>query len=215
MTAEKPTRSTPTRWFAVRTVPGAQRMAARATGLPANREGESVVERNLRNEGIDVYMPSAWAMVRHQRTRKVIEKRFPMLVGYAFVHLPRLEFEKVRQVEGVMCFLRNGRDGGPMWFSEERDLWPLMKAEWESKTQYLAEKARKLEAAKTARRNQLNRQLGILLPKGRKRRVSMRCHAEQAINNLTPDLRERVLGIIGKLDQLEDHEGLAELDVAV
>jgi len=214
MTEQKLARS-PTRWFAVRTIPGSQRMASKIQGLPAGRDGETVIERNLRNEGIDVYMPAFWMIVRHQRTRKVIEKRFPMLVGYAFVHLPHLEFERVRQVEGVMCFLRSGRDGGPMWFSEQGDLWPLMRAEWERKTEYLVEKAARLEAAKAARRNQLNRQLGILLPKGRKRRVSMRYHAEQAIHNLTPDLRDKVLGIIQQLDQLEDHRGLAELDVAI
>jgi hypothetical protein len=43
----------------------------------------------------------------------------------------------------------------------------------------------------------------------------MRYHAEQAIHNLTPDLRNSVLGIIQQLEQLDDHEGLAELDVAV
>lgn len=215
MSREKPTHSSRTRWFAVRTVPGSQRMAPKGHGLPPSRQGESVIERNLRNRGIDVYMPSVWTMVRHQRTKKVTEKRFPMLVGYAFVHLPRLNFEDVRNVDGVMCFLRNGRDGGPMWFNEETDLWPLMKAELDDKTRYLEMKARKLEEAKTARRNQLNRQLGILLPKGRKRRVSMRYHAEKAIDNLQPDLRDKVLGIIQQLDQLDDHEGLAEMDLAV
>jgi hypothetical protein len=61
------------RWFAVRAVPGTQRMAKLINGMPEARQGESVIERNLRNEGIDVYMPSVRVMVRHQRTRRVIE----------------------------------------------------------------------------------------------------------------------------------------------
>ena len=178
------------------------------------RRGESVVERNLRNEGIDVFMPAFWTMVRHQRTNRVIEKRFPMLIGYAFVHLPRLEFERVRSVDGVMCFLRS-RDGGPLWFNETTDLWPLFKAEWEAKTEYLAEKQRKMEEAKFARRNQLNRQLGILLPKGRKRRVSMRYHAEKCIDSLAPERRAEVLGILAQLDGLDNHDGVAMYDVAI
>lgn len=55
-------------WYAVRAKPGTQRMA-RPLPIPANitekerieadrRKGESILERQLRQEGIDVYMPS-------------------------------------------------------------------------------------------------------------------------------------------------------------
>lgn len=178
-------------------------MASMAANLPAKREGESIIERNLRNEGIDVYMPSFWQDVKHQRTNKVVAKRFPLLVGYVFVNIADGEFEKVRRTEGVMCFLRSSRDGGPACFREAEDIGTLMFADLERKSIYEQEREAKQKLANQQRRNALNRQLGLILPKGRRKKVSMRYAAEQAMEELSAPTRERVLLILKELESLE------------
>lgn len=98
-------------WFTIRTMPGAQRSARAIDGAPDVLE--SVIERNLRNEGFKVFMPTVHFEARHHRTKKWVERRTPLLVGYAFVDLNGGHFEDVRQVEGVMCFLRRSTNSGP------------------------------------------------------------------------------------------------------
>lgn len=203
-----------TKWYAIRPMPGTQRMASLAANLPAGREGESIIERNLRNEGIDVYMPSFWQDVRHQRTNKVIGKRFPLLVGYVFVNIPERDFERVRRTDGVMCFLRSSREGGPVCFREAEDIGLLMLADMERKAVYAREREERERLSQQQRRNALNRQLGLILPKGRRKKVSMRYAAEQAMNELSPATRERVLLILKELEGLEGDGPLAKLAMA-
>lgn len=189
-------------------------MASLAANLPAGREGESIIERNLRNEGIDVYMPSFWQDVRHQRTNKVIAKRFPLLVGYVFVNITDNDYEKVRKTEGVMCFLKSSRDGAPAVFRDAEDIGLLMLADMERKAVYTREREERQKLADQQRRNALNRQLGLILPKGRRKKVSMRYAAEQAMNELSPATRERVLLILKELEGLEGDAPLANLAMA-
>ncbi|MEV5054660.1 transcription termination/antitermination NusG family protein [Agrobacterium radiobacter] len=203
-----------TKWCAIRPMPGTQRMASLAANLPAGREGESIIERNLRNEGIDVYMPSFWQDVRHQRTNKVIAKRFPLLVGYVFVNITDNDYEKVRKTEGVMCFLKSSRDGAPAVFRDAEDIGLLMLADMERKAVYTREREERQKLADQQRRNALNRQLGLILPKGRRKKVSMRYAAEQAMNELSPATRERVLLILKELEGLEGDAPLANLAMA-
>lgn len=203
-----------TKWCAIRPMPGTQRMASLAANLPAGREGESIIERNLRNEGIDVYMPSFWQDVRHQRTNKVIAKRFPLLVGYVFVNITDNDYEKVRKTEGVMCFLKSSRDGAPAVFRDAEDIGILMLADMERKAVYAREREERERLCQQQRRNALNRQLGLILPKGRRKKVSMRYAAEQAMNELSPATRERVLLILKELEGLEGDGPLAKLAMA-
>lgn len=203
-----------TKWCAIRPMPGTQRMASLAANLPAGREGESIIERNLRNEGIDVYMPSFWQDVRHQRTNKVIAKRFPLLVGYVFVNITDNDYEKVRKTEGVMCFLKSSRDGAPAVFRDAEDIGLLMLADMERKAVYTREREERQKLADQQRRNALNRQLGLILPKGRRKKVSMRYAAEQAMNEISPATRERVLLILKELEGLEGDGPLANLAMA-
>lgn len=203
-----------TKWYAVRAAPGTQRMASLAANLPAKREGESIIERNLRNEGVDVYMPSFWQDVRHQRTNKVIGKRFPLLVGYVFVNIPERDFERVRRVEGVMCFLRPSPDRPPAVFRDAEDIGLLMLADMERKNIYQQEKEERERLAQQQRRNYLNRQLGLILPKGRRKKVSMRYAAEQAMAELSPAVKDRVLLILSELDGLDGGNHLAKLAMA-
>ncbi|KKX29198.1 hypothetical protein FDR95_00005 [Rhizobiaceae bacterium LC148] len=201
-----------TNWYAVRTVPGSQRMARVLE--PANdeteeqkatrerRKGESIVERNLRNEGIDVYMPSFWAITQHQRTNKMREKRFPLLVGYAFVNIHQRDFERVRGVEGVMCFMRPSPDRGPIVF-RDTDIGGLMLADFEKQKIWEQEREERLAKAQSYRRNALNKKLGLIFPKGKRKKMPLRILAETAIDSLSPGSRQHVLTILNELKEMD------------
>lgn len=100
-------------WYTIRAMPGSQRSANDIPGWPEERRLESILERNLRNKGFKVFMPTVHFEIRHHRTKKWIERRTPLLMGYAFVDLCGQHFEDVRNVEGVMCFLRRSTTSGP------------------------------------------------------------------------------------------------------
>ena len=117
-------------WYCIRTAPGAQRNAKAPEGMPGLME--SVIERNLRNEGFRVFMPTVHFEVRHARTKKWTERRFPLLVGYAFVDMLGKQFEDVRRVEGVMCFLRRSAMSGPYQMPAD-DINSLMTIEEENR----------------------------------------------------------------------------------
>lgn len=201
-----------TNWYAVRTVPGSQRMARVLE--PANdeteeqkatrerRKGESIVERNLRNEGIDVYMPSFWAITQHQRTNKMREKRFPLLIGYAFVNIRQRDFEKVRGIEGVMCFLRPSPERGPIVF-KDTDIGGLMLADFEKQQLWEREREERLIKAQSHRRNALNKRLGLIFPKGKRKKMPLRILAEAAIDGLSPASRQHVLLILNELKAMD------------
>jgi transcription antitermination factor NusG len=98
------------RWYVARCNPGYQRTAkAVDPGYPP----ESIIERNLRNEGFDAFMPTVNYEMRHHRTKKWIERRYPLLTGYLFINMDGRTFEDARRVDGIMCFLRNGTQAGP------------------------------------------------------------------------------------------------------
>ncbi|WP_017272669.1 transcription termination/antitermination protein NusG, partial [Sinorhizobium meliloti] len=177
------------RWYAIRTAPGYQRMAAVDERLPENRRMESIIERNCRKDGFDIFMPSFYKELKHHRTNEIIQKRFPFLVGYAFVNLPRLNFEELRSVEGVVCFLR-GANYGPLEFPDAT-IESLYFAEHERRQAFLYEQHCRKESWRQERVHHLRGQLRKILPKGRKARVSMVDQAEMAIDSLSPQIKER------------------------
>ncbi|MBD9640754.1 transcription termination/antitermination NusG family protein [Ensifer sp. ENS07] len=196
------------RWYAVRVAPGFQRMARAIEGLAEHRRGESIVERNLREENIDVFMPAFWKELRKHRSRKLVERRLPLLVGYAFIrHDPGTGFDPVRDVDGVSSIVSRGRDGGPIEFLE-KDIQTLMIWGFDQHQAYKFKRATALETARHSRRMKLNTELGRILPRGRSRTVSLRYHADACIGSLDNKLKERVLGIIQLLDGLETDEHL-------
>ncbi len=69
------------RWYAIHVAPGYRRMAAVDERLPESRPTESIIERNCRKDGFDIFMPSFYTELRHHRTKQILQKRFP--VGYA------------------------------------------------------------------------------------------------------------------------------------
>ncbi|MGJ7039162.1 hypothetical protein J2Y63_002417 [Shinella sp. BE166] len=208
-------------WYAVRAKPGTQRMA-RPLPIAANiteqeraeaerRKGESILERQLRQEGIDVFMPSLWNWTRHHRTNKLIAKRYPFLVGYAFVHLPVLEFEKVRAVDAVMCVLSHTKESGPARFPESM-ISELMLIEFQAEQSRMLQEWSDIERARFNKQNYLRGQLKKILPKGRSVKTPMREYADQVAGRLSEVVRDRVLSITSQLDALDAAETLAEID---
>lgn len=99
------------RWYAVKTRPGTQRQAKPRIGQAADRSGEFIIERNLRDAGFDVFMPSTVREIRHHKTEEYIVKRFPLMVGYSFVNAPH-SFWALSECDGVSAIL--GVAGMPM-----------------------------------------------------------------------------------------------------
>lgn len=64
-------------WFAIRTAASAQR--------PVGKGDISHIEVSLARAGFDHYMPIEHREFRHHRTKKLIEKRLPLLPGYVLV----------------------------------------------------------------------------------------------------------------------------------
>ncbi|WP_457814158.1 transcription termination/antitermination NusG family protein [Sinorhizobium meliloti] len=188
------------RWYAIRTAPGYQRMASADERLPESRRMESIIERNCRKDGFDIFMPSFYTELKHHRTKQILQKRFPFLVGYAFVNLPRLNFEELRRVDGVVCFLRDAKYG-PLEFPDE-EIEVLYFAEHERRQAFLYEQHCRKENERHEQIQHLRGQLRKILPKGRKARVSMVDQAERAIDSLSPQIKERVQKIISELNSL-------------
>ncbi|RVG22251.1 hypothetical protein CN233_31935 [Sinorhizobium meliloti] len=189
------------RWYVIRTAPGYQRMAAVDERLPESRRMESIIERNCRKDGFDIFMPSFYTELRHHRTKQILQKRFPFLVGYAFVNLPRLNFEDLRRVDGVICLLRGSIGYGPLEFPDGM-IEDLYFAEHERRQAFLYEQHCRKENERHEQIQHLRGQLRKILPKGRKARVSMVDQAERAIDSLSPQIKERVQKIISELNAL-------------
>lgn len=201
-------------WYAIRTIPGAQSMAPPINDpdFPERRKGESKVERSLRQGGIDVYMPAHWIEYPNRRNHKIIVRRLPLLVSYAFVHITENDFERVRRTDGVLCFLRMNDVIGPQRFPE-REISRLMIDEFEAQQKAAFEKFEAEQASafekrireeeiRTGRVNELNRSLKRTLPKGRASRINLREYANIAIEKMDGPAKERVLSIIAELDAL-------------
>lgn len=87
-------------WYAVRVAPAAQR-TAKAIVVPNTpptdkqvqadrRKGKSIVEPQLRQKGMDPYMPAFWEEIRAHRGHKMRARRLPLFPGYSFIrHDPR------------------------------------------------------------------------------------------------------------------------------
>lgn len=88
------------KWYVVRTKPGAQLAFRRyvvkkisdKTGKPIKPVLEthkdpkqSAIEAAMQEAGFECYMPVETKTVIHHRTKKLIERRFPILPGYVFV----------------------------------------------------------------------------------------------------------------------------------
>jgi transcription antitermination factor NusG len=94
-------------WFALRLKQGAARPYRHDERL-------TNIEWSLKREGIDYYMPMELAMKIHHRTKKAIDKRFPLIPGYAFMQavLDDQDWKKVRECDFVASII--GIGGTPL-----------------------------------------------------------------------------------------------------
>ncbi|MBY5374215.1 transcription termination/antitermination NusG family protein [Rhizobium leguminosarum] len=132
------------RWYAVKAAPGAQRCPSIRIGQ--DRKGESIVERNLRNEGFEAFMPSYRIDVRHHRQGHWIERRFPIFVGYLFVNIGPHDYRAVEAVDGVSKILRYSKRYAerpmPFEFAQET-VDRLRYIAWEQEQTFLVARARR------------------------------------------------------------------------
>lgn len=119
------------RWYAIRTVPGAQKPqreytveptsldkngVARGKGyriVPSLNPNLSAVERSLSLARFQYWMPSEKRLVRDRRHTDLWKvRRFALMVGYVFINDPR-DFDKLEEVPGVAGVVRNA-NGDPL-----------------------------------------------------------------------------------------------------
>lgn len=192
-------------WYAIRVAPGGQKMARSVPGAPEERVGETQIERECREKGVAIFMPSFWTVVRHQRTNKLIEKRFPLLVGYAFVRASGQDIAWVRQLNYVAYFLRGGGNYGLASF-RDHDIAQLYIAEVEKREEHVTMKKNGEADIRKHRRSALHHQLGLIFPKGRRKRVPVRMLASAAINSLPTKAKKRCMSILMELEALDKEE---------
>lgn len=150
-------------WYALRIKPGFQRMASKWDAANEEHRLESIIERNLRTEGVECFMPAFCVETRHHRTKQWMEKRFPMLVGYAFVNLPRMNFEEVRAIDGVMCLLKPVKEMPPVRFSLN-DIGSLMDAEHEAHQNFIARREQRIQREAAQLNKMTRRQMEKAFP---------------------------------------------------
>lgn len=112
------------RWFAVQTVPGAQKpkreYRVESTSLDANGKPRgkgyrilpnlnhdiSLVERALSDNGFEYYMPSEKRLIRDRRHTDLWKvRRFALMVGYVFVRDPH-DWDLLAETQGVRGIVR-------------------------------------------------------------------------------------------------------------
>jgi transcription antitermination factor NusG len=201
-----------TQWYAVRVNSQSQRMAKKVESedFPVRRLGESVLERECREEGLDVYMPAFWTMQKHRRKNTIIEKRYPLFVGYAFVMLTDKGFESARQnVPSIVAFLRPSRFGDPVRFSEGI-IAKLMLDEFESRQAFLFEKHQKSGMIVKERERELkNERKSVnhrISSATRRRKDSLSELARMQMEGMLAEDKARVQAIERELKGLENYD---------
>lgn len=205
-------------WYAVRVASQSQRMARKieSEDFPLRRIGESVVERECRDGGIDVYMPAFWTMHRHHRKKTILEKRYPLFVGYAFVLLSDREFEHVRnKVPSVTAFLRPSRYGEPIKFAENV-ITRLMLDEFESRQAFLLNKAQTALKLTVEDRNKLKSERRAVSHRissaTRRKKVNLNELARMQMEGMLAEDKARLQALDRELKALENYdESVAKL----
>jgi hypothetical protein len=155
-------------WYAVKARPGTQRKAAPRIGEANDRRGEFIIERNLRDAGFEVFMPSTVREVRHHRTEEYMVKRFPLMVGYAFVRNPR-DFYSLSDCDGVSAIL--GVAGCPLRIPA-MSIEAIRAAEHVELDIMERRRALRIQKEKQAQRKLTRREARDLFPKNRRITVS-------------------------------------------
>jgi len=150
-------------WFAIKARPGTQRMAKPRFTEDVSRKGEFIIERNLRDAGFDVFMPSTVREVRHHRTDEYMVKRFPLMVGYAFVRSPR-DFYALSDCDGVSAIL--GVAGCPLRINTN-DIEDIRTAEEQEIEAMERRRAARIAKEKKESRKLTRREVREMYPKHR------------------------------------------------
>lgn len=109
-----------THWYIAKLKPGAGRVAKDRIGLPDERRDETVAERSIRDAGFECYFARMRKEIIHHRTRQIIVRRFPLLMGYIFVQLPTPNAEWLTGC-GVIAY-GLGEEGKLFAVDEAKDL---------------------------------------------------------------------------------------------
>ncbi len=150
-------------WYAVKANSKTQRKASPRIGETADRKGEFIIERNLRDARFDVFMPSTVREVRHHRTEEFMVKRFPLMVGYAFVLNPR-SFYDLSDCEGVSCIL--GVAGCPLRIPTA-NIEKIREAEESERDFMERRRSLRIQKEKQAQRKLTRKEARDLFPKNR------------------------------------------------
>nr|WP_259663768.1 MULTISPECIES: transcription termination/antitermination NusG family protein [Rhizobium] len=192
-------------WYLIRVAPGGHRMARAVNEVIEERIGETLIERECRERGVAVFTPSFWTVVRHQRTNRLIEKRFPLFPGYSFVQVSGTGFDTIRQFSYVSHFMRGGGKYGLASFTD-REMVMLYAADMEKRDLHQTMKRNGEADVREHRRRDINRKIGLIFPKGRRKKMPLRMMASAAINGLPPKTREYCQALLNELDLLEKQE---------
>lgn len=93
-------------WYALRLQPGATRPSR-------HDERFTNVEWSMKREGMQCYVPMEYILKIHHRTKKLIDKKFPIIPGYAFMEAgSEQNWEKVRDCDFVASVI--GAAGKPL-----------------------------------------------------------------------------------------------------
>ena len=106
----------PTRWYAVRTNPRCEERAV----------------ASMEEAGFSVYAPKLRKVIIHHRSKKVLTREFPMLVGYVFVELDAKHppFGFVRECDGVRGFVGVTNTPTPLADIHMQALQEIEGSEW-------------------------------------------------------------------------------------
>jgi hypothetical protein len=134
-------------WYAVRTVPGAQKpkreyivektSSKRGKGyriIPSLDPNMSAIERALKDNKFSFYMPAEKRLVRDRRHTDLWKvRRFALIVGYVFVHRPH-DLDLLKQTAGVQDIVKTA-DGEPLSI-DLLDILALRAAEAEAEVEF-------------------------------------------------------------------------------
>lgn len=161
-------------WYAIQTSPGAFRQTTSQTVQPGPRGGrhvvcttnmETAIEAEMVRAGISFYIPFEPRQIVHHRTKKLLERRFPILPGYAFVEDVE-DWPALEALQTVSAIL-GGMDGRPISIPDA-DIAKLRKVEELALVAYGEEKQRIAEARKRLTRKRASG----MFPKGARVEVS-------------------------------------------
>lgn len=103
-------------WFVACLKPGAGKVAPARIDLllEFERYNETIAERSVRDAGFAAYTPRYKRELTHHRTKKRIERAFPLFHGYLFVELPLANAELLKDCDGIRGVLGAG-EGCKIW----------------------------------------------------------------------------------------------------